>query len=171
MRVLFIDPGPEELGWCLFDTETELPIEFGIEGVEPFRNRVRYIDADAMGIERIVAYGKTANQTLYDTQFESGRLADRWERLTKKPWFFLSRVDVKNALCGASAGVNDTAIRDEIRYRYNLKHRLCKKWPAPFTGLDKHALAAFAGALAWWELEKARKARRDRRRKARAAAR
>ena len=75
MNLLAIDPGNLDSGYCLMDTETLRPIEFGKISNHELENLLANIHIGQIVIEKIASYGMAVGKEVFDTCVEIGRLS------------------------------------------------------------------------------------------------
>lgn len=149
MKVLGIDPGPEESAYCVYDTETQLP---GVRGKRVNHELLRdlgYLDADTLAVEMVASYGMAVGAEVFDTCFIAGRVAQRWVDATSADWLRVFRRDVKLHLCGDSRA-KDSNIRQALIDRFGPgKDRAIgrKASPGPLYGMAGDVWAALGVAI------------------------
>lgn len=147
MIVLGIDPGSEQSGVVLWDSENNVVVQASV-----IINSVVLIVIsgngipvlpDLVAIERIRGYGITAGNDTFDTcewvgRFEQAALAEAF-RVVKVP-----RKDVKRHLCGNTT-TNDKYVRQALIDRFGAVGT--KKAPGPLYGISGHMWSALAVAV------------------------
>lgn len=80
MRILAIDPGNIESGWCVIDANTCQPLEFDktpnddlLERVNTYTDQPGSLTADRIVIEMVASYGMAVGKTVFDTCVWVGR--------------------------------------------------------------------------------------------------
>lgn len=114
MNILAIDPGPTHSAW--------VRIESGIPVASNWReNQSVLFDVEAMSdmlqghlvIEKVMNYGMTVGESVFETVFWTGRFAEAWGSSFTR----ITRGEVKDAMChdrkATKANVNQ-AIRDRF---------------------------------------------------------
>ena len=112
MNILSIDPGPTHSAW--------VRIESGIPVASNWReNQSVLFDVEAMSdmleghlvIEKVMNYGMTVGESVFETVFWTGRFAEAWGNSFTR----ITRGEVKDAMChdqkATKANVNQ-AVRD-----------------------------------------------------------
>ena len=121
MRVLAIDPGNVESGWCVID-ETRRPLYHGKYGNEMLaglvRNGASLGDPDTLAVEMVASYGMAVGKEVFETCVWIGRFLEASE---DNPWLFrrqrIYRRDVKLHHCH-SAKAKDSNIRQALVDRF-----------------------------------------------------
>lgn len=144
-RILAIDPGTAESGWCLFADGRV--VESGVCGNQEMLTRVYMDDADELAVEMIASYGMAVGKEVFETCVWIGRFVEAWDRrcnrLTERHRL-IYRKDVKLHLCG-SPRAKDANIRQALIDL--LGPQGTKKQPGPTYGVRSHAWAALAVAV------------------------
>ncbi|WP_244959259.1 hypothetical protein [Cupriavidus gilardii] len=144
-RILAIDPGTEESGWCvLADGRVTL------SGVMKNREVLRMLESTAgydplnhtLAIEMIASYGMAVGREVFETCRWIGRFQQAWHK--PEAVRFVYRKDVKLHLCG-SPRAKDANIRQALIDL--LGPQGTKKNPGPTYGVKSHAWAALAVAV------------------------
>ncbi len=145
MRLLAIDPGTTESGWCeLLDGKlvnsgtSENAALVANLGVFPRRTVI---------IEMVACYGMAVGKETFETCVWIGRFLEAAGGAHR-----MYRLDVKTHLCH-SARAKDTNVWQAILDRYGGKEKAVgnKKKPGPLYGVKSHARAALALGLAWMD--------------------
>lgn len=84
MKILAIDPGNTESGYCIVDSETYKPLEFGKVDNAKMRSCCLLQNYDLAVIEMVASYGSAAGASLFETCIAIGRFEDRIERTGRK---------------------------------------------------------------------------------------
>lgn len=168
MKILAIDPGNENSAYVVFDTETKLPISFGIVKnnlmLEYLRDVSNRFGANYLAIEMIASYGMPVGKTVFDTCVWIGMFAEafnsNYRTFIKTTYDFklVYRTDVKMFLCHTLKKVNDSIIRQAIMDLYGSTRQKAigtKKKPGPLYGMSKDVWAAMGVALTAASLIKA----------------
>lgn len=143
MRILAIDPGTEESGWCLLQNGGVLE-----SGVMPNREMLavvagyRRYGEDQLAIEMIASYGMAVGREVFETCVWVGRFVQAWRH--PEAVRLVYRRDVKLHLCG-SAKAKDANIRQALLDL--LGPQGTKKAPGPTYGVKSHAWAALGVAV------------------------
>ncbi|WP_202613640.1 hypothetical protein [Ornithinimicrobium cerasi] len=118
MRILAIDPGNTESGWCVIDADTRKPIEFG--KTENYELLDRILDED-LGqhrtvIEMVASYGMAVGADVFETCVWVGRFL-QGHGLAQNVVELVKRQPVKVHHCH-SAKAKDTNIRQALVDRF-----------------------------------------------------
>lgn len=155
MNLLAIDPGNTESGYCLMDTETMQPIEFGkIPNKELEDLLANMSGIGQVVIEKIASYGMAVGREVFDTCVEIGRLSMIAEMM-RIPCGYVYRKDEKLTICG-SPRANDSNIRRALIDRFathDFKNgKGTKADPDWFYGFKADVWAAYAVGVTWREI-------------------
>lgn len=154
MIVLAIDPGNVESAYCIINSETLTPLDFGkCDNQDILEEIIRCFDGDIVVVERIAPYGMAVGRDVYETAECWGRFIQKAED-TKKKTGFVYRKDEKLHICGDSRA-NDTNIRHALIDRF-AKHDFktgkgTKKNPDFFYGFKADIWAAYAVGITYIE--------------------
>ena len=143
MRILAIDPGTEESGWCILDNDRVLCS--GISPNDQVLHQVRmewYSNIDAVAIEMIASYGMPVGREVFETCMWIGRFVQAWQ--VPEAVRLVYRRDVKLHLCGNSKA-KDGNIRQALLDLLGPQGN--KKQPGPTYGVKSHAWAALGVAV------------------------
>lgn len=156
MRLLAIDPGPEETAFVIWDTETnkfcfspEHQFRCGILENEFFLSLCAdwYPLCDSIAIEMIQSYGMPVGKSTFQTALFVGRIIEhiRMIRYTVNNIHEPKEVKLygRPAIKGQIGGQNDTQIRQALRIRFGDAKR-----GEPLEGVKKDVWAALALAVA-----------------------
>lgn len=150
---LGIDPGTTQSAWVIYNTETELPEEHGLESNEAILARWEsghFQFVDRLVVERIVSYGQTIGQTTLDTCVWIGRFLQSWDEPWNPPADLLERRKVTSHMCG-KAGAQDKDVRAACVERYGRGDDKVAKGtkanPGPCYGMSKDVWQAFGLVL------------------------
>lgn len=144
-RVLAIDPGTNESGWCvLADGMVTL------SGVMPNRELLRMLTMQRrndpwkhmLAIEMIASYGMAVGKEVFETCVWIGRYIQAWH--SPEAVKLVYRRDVKLHLCG-SPRAKDQNIRQALIDLIGPQGT--KKQPGPTYGVKSHAWAALGVAV------------------------
>lgn len=117
-RILAIDPGPKESGWCVIDAATHKPVAHGKMGnLELLANLWGSNDfhsVEHVGIEMIASYGMAVGKDVFETCVWIGRFT---EPICDTDFEYVYRRDVKLHHC-ASVKANDSNIRQALVDRF-----------------------------------------------------
>lgn len=147
---LAADPGTEETGFVLYDSETHGILDFGIERNELFRDRLLALrnnpsplpppTPDSLALEMIASYGMPVGAEVFRTCVWIGRFIEAWGG----PFRLVTRIECKSHLCH-SARAKDPHIRQALLDKFGLPGT--KKAPGRTYGITKHCWAALAVAV------------------------
>lgn len=138
MKILALDPGTTETGYCLFDGNRVL--EAGVEDNKAMLSKVYAGKADLLAVEMIASYGMAVGREVFETCVWIGRYLQAWG----EPHRLIYRRDVKSHLCG-SMKAKDTNIKQALIDK--LGPVGTKKNPGPLYGVKSHAWAALGVAV------------------------
>lgn len=153
MLILALDPGDTQTGWCEYDTNTQLPVHYGLDPNPDVLSHIqRRTKADALVIEMIASYGMPVGKSIFDTCVWIGRYEQAWiemAALILHPPSKIERKQVKMHLCGTT-GAKDSNIRQAVMDRYGSTRERAigvKANPGPCYGMKKDIWAATALAI------------------------
>ena len=156
-EILAIDPGNIFSGYCIVESESLRPLEFGkVENVELERNLYLHFKVEQVVIEMIASYGMAVGREVFDTCIEIGRLS-MLAQLREIPVTYVLRKDEKLTICG-SQKANDANIRRALIDRFaqhDLKNgKGTKGKPDWFYGFKSDVWAAYAVAVTWHDMKR-----------------
>lgn len=143
MRILAIDPGTVESGWCYLDGDRVMAS--GISSNEEMLHQVKaewYSDIEVLAIEMIASYGMAVGKEVFETCVWVGRFQQAWGNPDAVRLVY--RRDVKMHLCGTSKA-KDANIRQALIDL--LGPQGTKKSPGATYGVKSHAWAALGVAV------------------------
>ena len=151
MELLCIDPGPKESGMVVYDGKNVIEVWPSIENDRALK-LLNGDYTDHLSIEMVSSFGMPVGRDVFETVLWIGRFIQAY------PWEHTKvyRKDVKMALC-QSARAKDANIRQAILDRFPVwgggktPQVGTKKEPGPLYGVSKHAWAALAVGIAWFE--------------------
>lgn len=153
-RILAIDPGTTQSGWCLYFDEE--PQRSGVaENHEVLRMIGRHVEdfgpVGVLAVEMVASYGMAVGKETFRTVWWSGRYAQAWLHDTTRDrgeLLEVYRAEVKTEIC-RSQKANDSNIRQAIIDRYGGKEAAIgkKAAPGPLYGVKSHGWAALAVAI------------------------
>lgn len=164
MKVLAIDPGPQESAAVIYDAVVRQPLKWSKTLNAHLLDALDYTDADDLAIEMVASYGMAVGVTVFETCVWSGRFIERWMTpslsgsvfITGSPPAFsraeprrIYRCDVKLHLCG-SARAKDSNIRQALIDRYGPGKEKAvgrKASPGPLYGMKADCWAALGVAI------------------------
>lgn len=148
MNILAIDPGTEQSGWCLYDTESV--IGCGVSPNGPLLYGINDMAADFLAIEMVASYGMAVGKDVFETVRWIGRFQQAWKRPDDA--MLVYRRDVKLHLCN-SAKAKDANIRQALLDLFprtgggKTPQVGTKAKPGPLYGVSSHAWSALAVAV------------------------
>lgn len=143
MRILAIDPGTDESGWCLLNGDKVRAS--GVASNDEMLHQVKvewYSDIDLLAIEMIASYGMAVGKEVFETCVWVGRFKQAWGNPDAVRLVY--RRDVKLHLCG-SVKAKDANIRQALIDLIGPQGT--KKTPGPTFGVKSHAWAALGVAV------------------------
>lgn len=153
MRVLALDPGDTQTGYCFIDAETLRPIRFGKEDNQIVLLLVQLEAYDLLVSERVASYGMAVGRSV----FETCEWVGRYTQASHAPVVYIYRQEEKIHICHDSRA-KDSNIRRALIDRFaqhDLKNgRGTKKKPDWFYGFKKDVWAAYAAGITYIEKEK-----------------
>lgn len=144
MRVIGIDPGPRQSGWCEYDVESGGVVESGNSDNQAILSRIRLLCAadrlDGLHVEMASSYGRAVGKDVFYPLVWIGRFAEAAGSAR-----LVTRRDVCQVLCGTTnttkAGVW-AAVCDLYGGREKAVGK--KASPGPLYGVKGHARDAVA---------------------------
>jgi hypothetical protein len=156
MDLFAVDPGYEESALVVYRPDIKV-VERAIilpnqEMLDLLQHHAENYIGDVLVIEGISNYGMAVGKEIINTIFWSGRFFQAWHAEDERV-DVLSRADVKLQICN-NRRAKDGEIRREIIDRFGGDKRAFgrKSAPGPLFGVTSHKMAAFAVALAWWDI-------------------
>lgn len=157
MIVLGIDPGEVSSGVVLYDSDARRVryacAEFGNAGLcAPLEaGYLRGLEINAVVCEKAAAMGQPLSGNLVETILWSGAF---WNSYAG-PWNWMTRNQVKVAICGSCKGVKDAHVSAGVQERFGGRKAAIgrKKVPGPCYGVSSHCWQALAVVVAWLETE------------------
>ena len=141
MRILSLDPGPEQTGWCLFEDGAVVD-----SGTDPNHDVIVWVQhgqhADLLAIEMIAAMGMSVGASVFETVRWIGRYQQAWRDPDAVRLVF--RHEVKQHLCG-NQRAKDPNVRQALIDRLGAPGT--KKAPGGTYGVKTHAWSALAVAV------------------------
>lgn len=149
-KILSIDAGTTETGYCVVDFNTLKPEKFGKIANEEILNVINSLSSDdVVVLEQFKSYGMAIGQSTMDSIQWNGRFIQR--ALDKGMRVDLvARMEEKMCLCNSSKA-KDGNIRQALIDRFGEVGT--KKNPGFFYGFAKDAWSAMAIAVTWKERE------------------
>lgn len=153
MIVIGVDPGPVTSGVVVWDGERERVLHAETDVPNPMLrgDTLPYIlaqDCGARGktlaIERVACYGRPVGETVFQTVFFSGRLAEWWESTTGTAAVRVTFSDVALHHC-LSMRAKESHVRQVLIDRFGGKGT--KGLPGRLYGVSGHAWSALALAI------------------------
>lgn len=153
MRVLALDPGDTQTGYCFIDVDTLRPLSFGKEDNQSVLLLVQLEAYDLLVSERVASYGMAVGRSV----FETCEWVGRYTQASHAPVVYIYRQEEKLHICHDSRA-KDSNIRRALIDRFaqhDLKNgRGTKKKPDWFYGFKKDVWAAYAAGITYIEKEK-----------------
>ena len=157
-RILGIDPGNIETGYCLCNEKMK-PIEKGIipneELLEKLYTKSFAFQPTDIAIEMVASYGMGVGREVFETCVWIGRFYEACARLA--PTGYVYRRDEKIALCG-SMQAKDSNIKIALKDRYAMGvpngGKGTKKLPGWFYGFTDDIWSAYAVAVTYNDIQK-----------------
>lgn len=153
MRILAIDPGPAESGWCVIDAATRRPLQHGKTRNDDFEREVWSNGSVAFHrvvIEMVASYGMAVGADVFETCVWVGRFFERARWRTVEDPELVKRLPVKVHHC-KSARAKDSNIRQALVDRFapgQPNHgKGSKADPGWFYGFRADVWAAYALAV------------------------
>lgn len=155
-RVLAIDPGTKQSGYCYFDCDAMRPIESGVLDNEQLRIKLAHwkttgrgdFSDDCCAIEMIQSHGMAVGREVFETCVWIGRFVECWPGCVLPVLIY--RSTVKLHLCG-SVRARDSNIWQALIDKVGPPG--LKKTPGPTYGVKSHARQALAVAVTFSETE------------------
>lgn len=148
MTILAIDSGNVESGYCLIDSETYKPLEFGKIDNTQMLFKIKELNYDKIILEMVASYGMAVGASVFETCVWIGRFI----QARKCPDFeYIYRKEEKINLCG-SMKAKDSNIRQALIDRFGEVGT--KKNQGFFYGFKKDIWAAFAVGVTWLDKQK-----------------
>lgn len=149
MKILAVDPGTKQSGWCLLDGST--PIAFGVLENEKMIEEIRATyDAEILAVEMIASYGMAVGREVFETCVWIGRFVESWR--DPEAVRLVYRKDVKTHLCGTTKA-KDANVRQALIDLYpatgggSTPQIGTKSNPGPLYGISSHVWPALAVGL------------------------
>ena len=142
MLILGIDPGTTESAYVLFDEGKILEKNNACPNND-LRNLLSAEQYPLVAIEKIMSYGMSVGQTIFDTVFWTGRFAEA-AKANQSMVLRIPRLDVKTNLCHDSKA-KDANIRQALVDR--LGPSGTSKHPGPTFGIAADGWAALGVAV------------------------
>ena len=117
MRILAIDPGNTESGWCVIDADTRKPLEFGKTPNRDLLRRLSILDVRLAVVEMVASYGMAVGADVFETCVWIGRYAEVLEFIHGTHTELVKRQPVKLHHCH-SAKAKDSNVRQALVDRF-----------------------------------------------------
>jgi len=154
MKILGVDPGPEESAWVIYNDRDEKIMGMGIESNYLIRKMDFYSQldkwVDITVIEMIASYGMAVGEEVFNTCVWIGRFMEIFHNIDP---ILVYRKDVKMHLCN-SMRAKDTNIRQALIDRFGgtiKKAKGKKNSPGPLYGIHDDIWSALAVAITYAE--------------------
>ena len=162
--ILAYDPGNVETAYCLIDTETRKPIEFGkVKNEDALTylydnvNRGEWRKPTAVIIEMVASYGMAVGASVFQTCVMIGRLTEA-AVICDVPYDYIYRIEEKTTICHDSKA-KDANIRQALIDRFaqhDLKNgKGTKKEPDWFYGFSSDVWQSYAVGTTWLDKKEA----------------
>jgi hypothetical protein len=153
--VLSIDPGEKTSGYVVYDRDRHRVLDSNSEADN--ESVLWTITHDwatwaALVCEKPAAMGQPLSSNLVETTIWAGAF---WAASDRGRWHWLTRNQIKVALCGRCQGVKDSHVACAAQERFGGRKAALgtKKEPGPCYGVAGHSWQALAACLAWVEIE------------------
>lgn len=151
-RILAIDPGTNQSGWCVY--YDGIPHASGVEDNAVILRIIadhsdNFGPVGVLAVEMVASYGMAVGKETFRTVWWSGRYAQAWiSREAPELLLEVYRAEVKSEIC-KSQKANDASIRQAIIDMFGGKDAAIgkKATPGPLYGVKSHAWAALAVAI------------------------
>jgi hypothetical protein len=110
MNILGIDPGNTRSAYCVYNTDTQTILEYGIKENQGLLEDLKYlcvVDDVHVFIEMVASYGMTVGKEVFDTVFWIGRFYQKLKDEEINNVELIYRKEVKLVLC------NDLRAKDK----------------------------------------------------------
>ena len=158
MKVLALDVGTTETGYCVVDSETRKPIEFGKVDNKLLLDRImgHYpIDFDIFVYEQFVSYGMPIGATTLEAIKWNGRFIQANIDNQCRPIYNITRIEERRVICN-SVKSGDTEVKHALIERFAPKDsnfgKGTKKNKGFFYGFSKDMWSAYAVATTYLDL-------------------
>ncbi len=148
MRILAIDPGTTQSGYCIYDGA--LVLESGVLANDEMLIRVQQWPAQRLAVEMIASYGMAVGREVFETCVWIGRFQQAWRDQATVELVY--RKDVKLHLCGTPRA-KDANIRQALLDMFpatgggKTPQVGTKAQPGPLYGVSSHAWPALGVAI------------------------
>ena len=151
MKILAIDPGPEQSAWVRYDPAKRA---VGDKGISPNDQLVGFLrlqggkDRTTLAVEMVQSFGMPVGESVFETVLWAGRFVEAWDGY----WTRIYRKDVKMHLCH-SMRAKDANIRQALLDRFprsgggKTPQVGVKADPGPLYGIKTHLWSALAVAI------------------------
>lgn len=151
MKIMGIDPGPEQSASVIWDTQTKRILGHSQAENSLFKVGIKIAWMDGMfdvcAIEDVSYYGKVLNRSTFDTLKMIGRLQEILEPYSA----LVEYPSIAYHFCNSRRGVKTSQINKVLEDRYGGKG--IKKAPGPLYGIKEHEWSALAVAVYYAETE------------------
>jgi hypothetical protein len=147
-RILAIDPGTAQSGWCIFQDDRVM--ESGVMPNADMLVRVQQWPAPRLAIEMIASYGMAVGREVFETCVWIGRFQQAWRDPNTVELVY--RKDVKMYLCGTPRA-KDPNVRQALLDMFpatgggKTPQVGTKAQPGPLYGVSSHAWPALGVAV------------------------
>lgn len=154
MRLLAIDPGNVESGWCVIDEDYKF-LQYGKSVNEDLLFWLKRTPFDHVVIEMVASYGMPVGKTVFDTCVWIGRFSQAIYEYHDLEITYVPRKEYVTELCGSSRAKDSNVTQYLIdRFAPDTPNRGkgSKKNPGWFYGVKKDIWQAYA--LAVYEMDR-----------------
>jgi hypothetical protein len=113
LKILAIDPGTVKSAFLVLETSRERLCGFGIIENENLIEKINFLTADFLVIEKMKSYGNVIGDSVLETCVWIGRFIERW----KGDYYLVTRKEVVLHHCG-HARAKDKNVRQAILDRF-----------------------------------------------------
>ena len=151
MKILAIDPGPEQSAWVRYDPGNHAVEDKGIWPNDQLVGFLRHHGGKGritLAVEMVQSFGMPVGESVFETVLWAGRFVEAWDGY----WTRIYRKDVKMHLCH-SMRAKDANIRQALLDRFprsgggKTPQVGVKADPGPLYGIKTHLWSALAVAI------------------------
>lgn len=153
MKILGIDPGTEQSGFVIYDTDNHSIIEKGITNNNEIINILSDdYSYDEVAIEMIASYGMPVGKETFETVYWIGRFFQQAKSNGKDVFRYYKKTDINPSIC-FNPNVKDAMIRRAVLDMFpktgggSEPSVGTKKNPGKLYGISSHMFPALAVAL------------------------
>jgi hypothetical protein len=145
VKILALDPGTTQSGWCIYDTKEKAVVHFGLAENQNVINYINDGTYDEVAIEMIASYGMAVGAEVFETCVWIGRFVQCCANLNVRHKS-VYRKDCKMFLCGTTKA-KDANIRQAIIDKFGGIQST--KPGGKLHGIKSHVWPALAVALTY----------------------